>query len=114
MCFSAVSVGCLIFFIPMVVCIVRVAVVGLSEAFKLSVFPYYLCLVGGQTVVERCGAAQQGWSPDTTDSYFPPDAQDRENRELAITRLLSIYTAIVASSALLYSTLKAVLGPSWR
>lgn len=53
--------------------------------------PYYLCPVGGQAVVAKCGAAQQGWSPDTADSYFPPDAQDRENRELAITRLLSIY-----------------------
>ena len=75
---------------------------------------YYVCPVGGQTVVVRCGAALQGWSLDTTDSYFPPDAQDRENRELAITRLLAIYTAILASSALLYSTQKAVSGPSCR
>lgn len=47
---SAVSAGCLIFllcFIPMAVCIARVAVVGLSEAFKHSVFPLLLVPCGG-------------------------------------------------------------------
>lgn len=104
-----------VFLIPMVICIVRMRVVGLSEAFKASCFlPITRARWGGQTVVARYGAAQQGWSPDTTDSYFPPDAHSRKNRELAITRLLSIHTAILASSALLYSTLKAVSGPGWR
>jgi len=78
------------FLIPMAMYVVRVAVVGLSEAFKLAVFPLLLVPGGGQTVVARCGAAQQGWSPDTKDSYFPPDAQDGENTALAITRFLSI------------------------
>lgn len=39
------------------VCIVRVAVVGLSEAFKLAVFSLLLVPDGGQTVVARCSAA---------------------------------------------------------
>lgn len=78
-------------FIPMAVCIVRVAVVGLSEAFKLTVFPLLLVPGGGTDSCSEMRRGAAGWSPDTTDSYFPPDAQDRENRELAITRLLSLY-----------------------
>lgn len=72
-------------------CIVRVAVVGLSEAFSVSVFPLLLAPGGGQAAAASCGEAQRGRSPDATESYFPPDAQDGENRELAITRLLSLY-----------------------
>lgn len=87
---SIVTVGCRIF-IPMAVCIVRVAVVGLSEAFKLTVFPLLLVPGGGTDSCSEMRRSAAGWSPDTTDSYFPPDAQDRENRELAITRLLSLY-----------------------
>lgn len=56
---SAARAGCLIFPIPMVGCIVRVAVVGLSEAFKLSVFPLLLVPGGGTDSCGemRCGAA---------------------------------------------------------
>lgn len=75
----------------MAVCIVRVAVVGLSEAFKLTVLPLLLVPGGGTDSCSEMRRSAAGWSPDTTDSYFPPDAQDRENRELAITRLLSLY-----------------------
>lgn len=53
----------LLFFIPMAVCIVRVAVVGLSEAFKLSVFPLLLVPGGGTDSCSKMRRSAAGVVP---------------------------------------------------
>ena len=101
-CLSVVSAGCLFFLFPWLCVLLEWHLLDSLRPLSLLFSPYYLCPVGGQAVLARCGAAQQGQSPDTMDSYFPLDAQDGENRELAITWLLAIYTEILASFALLW------------
>lgn len=83
----------------------------LSSLFSL----YYLCPVGAQTVVARCGAAQQGGPqiPQIHTFHLTHRIERTESWQLPDFSLYIYCNPGQLRSAVLH-TLKAVSGPSWR
>lgn len=116
-CLSAASVGCpILVSLPTALCIAGVAVVGLSKAFKHSVFPLLLVPCGGtgsRCETRRCTARRSGGAPQIPHTHTFHLTHRIERTESGQLPGSSLYT-LQSWPALLCCTPKAVSGPSWR